>query len=859
MNPQKSQSRKQRVKLISKILFLTILVLPLMGPNKAQNKKFSLQNIWDEKIEVSSSFGEYRSDHFHLGLDFRVKGRVGLPLRLPKAGYIDSLGNDPNGYGLYLTIQHQDNTYSRFAHLQDIIPYIWQMPDYSEYKQKWQDNQKFYFQKKNLAKLFKAGQTIAYSGESGVGPPHVHYEYRDQQNRAVNPMSPRIKALTIKDNQPPVFSRLFIQPMGGISSVNEKYSKQEFHVARIGRNRFRVNQAIQARAQVRFFVAGFDNANTDNVLGFYKLTMYLNGKQVYHVTFDKIDPRWAHRMGLVYDVEETSFHGIVYVYRLFAEAPAALSWQKGRPYIDLLRYPKGKNNVQIKATDAAGNTSTLYFSFFNDLRAKDKTFSLPDKSNVKPDTPATIAGKAPNLTAVYPVGAVLSKSHVQWKTYGTRSSIPPQMEQLGKAFDLRPRGQYLEKDIQIRLPIPSELKGLRDDQAGIYRLHERDNRITLVRSLSQEDIDQDFIEFSSRQQGLFVFLRDNARPQWIGSHFNPGAYYTPEKFIPGVYVKDKGSGIDPKSIQAFLSGRKIKANYNPNRNWIFFDFDESDRNYGAYQLKLSVKDKAGNKSSIFQADFYLRKDDGSDQIIASSSDKSQRSRFQADLDINKEQILASIDGIFSVHFPAGSIRSKAMARRIYIQRLSVNKIPAKIRWNLKGDYVYIVYIPPRSLTKGYHVQYKYTGAGPKTGLVLLTRQVVHYTPQQYNQGTQSFISQKMNKRATFGIYYDSSSPEWGNTLFQEKRIYEKHNITIGSYIFDQGFGVDPQTIQVFIDGQKFPFKYDKKKKKIVVLAKPKDLKKGFRRLIIRAKDFAGNPTTTLDKYFIIRYKPKWGH
>jgi hypothetical protein len=108
------------------------------------------------------------------------------------------------------------------------------------------------------------------------------------------------------------------------------------------------------------------------------------------------------------------------------------------------------------------------------------------------------------------------------------------------------------------------------------------------------------------------------------------------------------------------------------------------------------------------------------------------------------------------------------------------------------------------------------------------------------------------------VYYDNSAPQWGEMLFQEKKIYEKHNIRIGGYLFDEGFGVDSKSIKALVGQKRYPVTYNRKKHLLRVKIPRKDLTKGFHRLRIWAEDRAGNPAKKIDKYFIIRYKPKWG-
>ena len=51
---------------------------------------FSQNKLWPTKLgkSYSSNFGEFRSDHFHMGLDIKTNGKIGMEVLAIEDGYI---------------------------------------------------------------------------------------------------------------------------------------------------------------------------------------------------------------------------------------------------------------------------------------------------------------------------------------------------------------------------------------------------------------------------------------------------------------------------------------------------------------------------------------------------------------------------------------------------------------------------------------------------------------------------------------------------------------------------------------------------------------------------------------------------
>ncbi len=75
--------------------------------------------IWpiDAPPKITSSFAEFRSSHFHAGIDIGTSNKIGLEVYASRDGYIARLEVSPYGYGRYLVLRHADGFYTTYAHL----------------------------------------------------------------------------------------------------------------------------------------------------------------------------------------------------------------------------------------------------------------------------------------------------------------------------------------------------------------------------------------------------------------------------------------------------------------------------------------------------------------------------------------------------------------------------------------------------------------------------------------------------------------------------------------------------------------------------------------------------------------------
>src|SRR5262249_42868748 len=133
------------------------------------------------------------------------------------------------------------------------------------------------------------GQRVAWSGDSGAGPPHLHMEVR-WADMAYNPLR---FGLAIPDSAPPVLSRFILEPIDDASSVQGGSAPKPFALPQ---------DTIQVVGRLRVWVEAGDGI-TDRWPrdAPYAVSMEWNGASVEY-RFDRV--AWDGDMGAaewVYD------------------------------------------------------------------------------------------------------------------------------------------------------------------------------------------------------------------------------------------------------------------------------------------------------------------------------------------------------------------------------------------------------------------------------------------------------------------------------------------------------------------------------------------------------------------------------
>ena len=158
----------------------------------------------DVPMSLSGNYGELRGNHFHGGIDFRVGGVVGAPIKATADGYVSKITVSPSGYGNALYITHSNGYVSVHGHLHRFADHIQKFVRGYQY-----EKESFSVTIELGPDKFpvKQGQIVAYAGNTGSsGGPHLHFEIRDEENLPLDVLDRNFIKAT--DKLPPVINRV---------------------------------------------------------------------------------------------------------------------------------------------------------------------------------------------------------------------------------------------------------------------------------------------------------------------------------------------------------------------------------------------------------------------------------------------------------------------------------------------------------------------------------------------------------------------------------------------------------------------------------------------------------------------------
>jgi hypothetical protein len=245
---------------------------------------YSQDYIWPTNASeyMSSSFCEFREGHYHAAIDIKTWNTEGYPCYAIADGYIKRIRVSPFGYGKVLYLQLEDGNTVIYAHLQKFTKKVEKQLRQQQFKnKKYQLN----WWPKNLK--VKKGDIIAYTGRTGIGVPHLHFEIRNSQDHPINPLRFYTQ---IKDHKRPRLQNLLVVPLAHNSTVDDSFLPKNFSLSHVKDGIYVVKKPIVVKGKVGFAVRGYDQADdVYNKYGFYQSKLESEDKKIFQLTYDEID------------------------------------------------------------------------------------------------------------------------------------------------------------------------------------------------------------------------------------------------------------------------------------------------------------------------------------------------------------------------------------------------------------------------------------------------------------------------------------------------------------------------------------------------------------------------------------------
>ncbi len=385
----------------------------------------------DVHPSLSSNFGEFRGDHFHMGLDFRTGGTIGHPVFAIDDGYVSRMVTNYSGYGKALYCTTSDGLTAVYAHLSEFTPVLEKILRLHQTKgESYFVNQ--YFTPEMIP--VKKGELIGYSGNTGSSfGPHLHFELR---NKNEQPLNPSRYGFAIPDRISPEFKELAIIPVESGARIQGSSLPQTFPLFRDRAGVYHFPDTLHCSGRIGFAAQVVDKTQgTNNTYQVYTLTLIIDDNEMFTLKYDHLDFAETRTALTVQDyrLERLSLGEFQRLFRPSHHPKTTIHTTEKTG--DVMLTP-GYHTVKIIAEDAAGNASA----------AAGTVFSYPPL-NIKVD-PAEETDETKTFFVAPARGSIPIQSVVCYSFtpfgYADKKLKPIQIENFQKGIKVT----YSKKDIE---------------------------------------------------------------------------------------------------------------------------------------------------------------------------------------------------------------------------------------------------------------------------------------------------------------------------------------------------------------------------------------------------------------------------
>ncbi|MBR2089620.1 MAG: M23 family metallopeptidase [Fibrobacter sp.] len=291
---------------------------------------------------LTSSFGENRGTRYHAGIDYSTQMEEGWPIFAPENGVVKEIKTSPFGYGKVMFFEGNSGKTWVFAHQSSFPQSIENLIKQKQYATKSNDISI----KPNIR--FRKGDTLTYSGSTGIGNPHLHLEVRLNKDDITSPCQLGVKCLdTIA---PQIFGVAVWQ--GNNIALTTDDALREGCVEAPVKNEFNLSMAIK--------IADYSREPKENPMAIRRLELWRYDDKIYSKVMDTLS------------------------YKKMLNIRDELLWAEEADTAGDWHYIKAKigpiSTYRLEIEDFNGHTIRREFSFHPSCR-KNKPFTLTKYQN----------------------------------------------------------------------------------------------------------------------------------------------------------------------------------------------------------------------------------------------------------------------------------------------------------------------------------------------------------------------------------------------------------------------------------------------------------------------------------------------
>lgn len=340
------------------IFFFILCLLITTYAQYAQDGNTVKKYRWPLDINngYSSSFQEFRSNHFHAGIDLRTFQTTGYPVYAIADGYIVRIRMVKSGSGKCLYLKHDDGNTSSYFHLDKFEPKLEALVKQIQLLKKVKYFGDFYPQEQLY---YKRGQLIAYAGESGFGFPHLHLEIKSPTLFSLNPF--QLLELPSHDRNSPALKGLLLRNRDS-ATVNGNIGEFYFPFKRAQYNNYIISRPIVITGPFDLALNTRDITDSSRYAAPYEISAAIDNHDYFDLKFDRFQWDDNNQLGFVYDMfysNASSFYFNLFSQEGFSLESKKISFQG---IVDAL--DEGEHQLKIRVKDNYDNESTGELTFY---------------------------------------------------------------------------------------------------------------------------------------------------------------------------------------------------------------------------------------------------------------------------------------------------------------------------------------------------------------------------------------------------------------------------------------------------------------------------------------------------------------
>jgi len=544
--------------------FLLLFLLSILF--RLNSQEYNLNSPIDLPLNLSGTFGEFRSSHFHYGLDITTNKKSGYEVYSIESGSIIRIRVSTSGYGKAIYVDHLNGLTSVYAHLKEFSPKIQEYIKGQQYLRKSYNIQKFF----NVGDLvIDKGELIGYSGNTGGSSgPHLHFEIRDTKSQ--NPLNPLSFEYKYEDNRRPIIRSLYVFDE---TDSFKKDNPKQYPIEKINDSIYKSKKVIYNN-DIGIGVEVYDrqSGNNYNRNGIYEIRMYLDSILNFSYKMDNINISESIFRKVFYDYSLLKTRG-VRVQKIYYPPNSKLSFLNHNTETGIFDSNDSiKKEVQIEVIDWNNNKSYLKFQIEGSpSNIKENPISGIE---IVPDQEYKI--KRNNVEVDFRRNSFFNKVALNIESNNDTLKVGKDIHPLRKSYNIK-----INKKIEDSIVRRQSYIGLINKNGKISYLNTSKNKNSF--------------SVNSSILGSYILSRDSIRPEVKPLNFSLNKDVSKQKTIR-LRIYDNISGI--KSYEVLINNKWALFEYEPKSNLIFHTIKDGIIKNGENSIDIKVKDGVGNETKM---------------------------------------------------------------------------------------------------------------------------------------------------------------------------------------------------------------------------------------------------------------------